>query len=143
MCSFVHNILTEMRKTDGWTDGWTNGWTNRQTDRCFAGKSLSKNGVSQLNRGFECKRSIIFSLSYSSFTTEATIVIKQTQKLLQHLGTRLWQICVTRQIGMCSCETKKKQACTFLRGNQRIWRWGKKSKGEKREKREIWGKYNF
>ena len=82
------------------TDGWTNGWTNRQTDRCFAGKSLSKNGVSQLNRGFECKRSIIFSLSYTSFTTEATIVIKQTQKLLQHLGTRLWQICAPRQLSL-------------------------------------------
>ena len=27
--------------------------------------------------------------------------------------------------------------------NQRVWRWGRKSKGEKREKKEIWGKYNF
>ena len=27
--------------------------------------------------------------------------------------------------------------------NQRVWRWGRKFKGEKREKKEIWGKYNF
>ena len=24
--------------------------------------------------------------------------------------------------------------------NQRVWRWGKKIKGEKREKKKIWGK---
>ena len=43
------------------------------------------------------------------------------------------------------------QACIFLSfplpggggGNQRVWRWGRKSKGEKGEKKKIWGKYNF
>ena len=98
MCSFVHYRLTEIRNTDGWTDGWT----NRQTDRWFAGKSLPKHGVSQLNRGFECKRSIILSLSSSSFMTDATITIKQTQTLPQHLGTRLWQICAPRRLRMIS-----------------------------------------
>ena len=28
-------------------------------------------------------------------------------------------------------------------GNQRVWRWGRKSKGEKREEKKILGKYNF
>ena len=28
-------------------------------------------------------------------------------------------------------------------GNQRVWRWGRKSQMETREKKEIWGKYNF
>ena len=27
--------------------------------------------------------------------------------------------------------------------NQRVWRWGRKSKGGKREKKKIWGKYTF
>ena len=53
--------LHTYRKTDEWTDGWKDGWT----------KSLSQNGVSQLDKGFECKRSIVTSLSSSSSMTDA------------------------------------------------------------------------
>ena len=50
---------------------------------------------------------------------------------------------ITRKIKDRLVFPSNKPLCGGGGGNQRVWRWGGKSKREKREKKKIWGKYNF